>query len=346
MSFLRLLPLIFLTVSLLTGCAGEAIVPEPKPEIIAFIARDAKTRISAFYTAEIDGKNLVRVSAVSAPTTNKIAVAQGGRFLFYNGKGGSELPLMVFNASSGTVSALGTATAVFPTLSPDGSRIAWFEVLAGQFSLVMCNSDGTGRTELVEAAGALSIRVEAAPAWSPDGSKIAFSALDTTARNVAGPVPHVINVANKAITRYRTADVAVAPQWLTNDVLLYLVGDRASFMLVRYQMSTGIDTTITISLPTLNSKMLSVSPDRTTVVCANPLTIIDVATGTARVLTSTDATIHDQMWSSTGDQFVYGDRTSNTLYTDRLYRMSKSGQSLPLPSVDTLGSSSSAVWLR
>ncbi len=347
MPFTRQFALVFACSIILFGCAGEAVIPEPEPDIIAFVARNPTTRITALYTSEIDGKNLELISPITTLTSSRIAVTQGGRFLFFSGKGGSELPLVLFNVSTGQLTMMGQATAVFPTVSPDGSRLIWFETTGGQFSLVMCKSDGTERTVLVDGtAFGRPLRVEAAPSWSPDGTMIAFSAIDTTSRNTVGPIPHVITLATRTIARFRTSDFVGAPQFLANDTLIYVSSERIPYSLKRYALSTGVDSTITSALPALNSTILSISPDRSTVVCINPLTIVDLKTARVFVKTTNDAVIHNQMWSPNGNSFIYGDRTPNTLYSERLYHLSKRGEQLPLVNLDTIGSSASVVWLR
>lgn len=73
-----------------------------------------------------------------------------------------------------------SATDAWPTISPDGSKIVfvrWFESRTfgggcGCYrNLVIINADGTGIQRLLEMPGEDHVD----PAWSPDGSKIAFS---------------------------------------------------------------------------------------------------------------------------------------------------------------------------
>ena len=61
-----------------------------------------------------------------------------------------------------------------PVWSPDGSRI----LFTSEFDLYVMNSDGTGRTLLVEGDGFAGYR------WSPDGSMIAFAAVTVVGADV------------------------------------------------------------------------------------------------------------------------------------------------------------------
>jgi len=64
----------------------------------------------------------------------------------------------------------------YPTWSPDRSRIAFHCTLGhvlpngtGDFEICVVNADGTGLVQITDAPGESKL-----PAWSPDGSKIAF----------------------------------------------------------------------------------------------------------------------------------------------------------------------------
>ncbi len=67
---------------------------------------------------------------------------------------------------------------VSPSWSPDGRRIAFVSDRGGDYEIYVMNADGSGLTRLpassTKSLSWLSFVVEWPPAWSPDGSRIAF----------------------------------------------------------------------------------------------------------------------------------------------------------------------------
>jgi TolB protein len=57
----------------------------------------------------------------------------------------------------------------WPTMSPDGTQIAFLSDRDGNWEIYLINTDGTGLTRLTDTP-----EWEIFPVWSPDGTQIAF----------------------------------------------------------------------------------------------------------------------------------------------------------------------------
>lgn len=328
------------------GCTNGVDVV-PAKDVVTFLARNPTTRVTSLYSMRVDGSELIRRASLPTPTSNRIAITGNGQWVFFTSKSGTDLPLYCFDVATSATTQVSNGTGAFPTPSPDASRIAWFEMQNFQYQLAIAQPNGSNRTVVVDAKSyPSSLIVQAPPAWSPSGRYIAVIGNDVTATGQRGGVALVVDVATGAITRHPTADNVNAVQWLSESHLVYIQSTSAGAELRRFQLDSSQYTTTIATLPRVNSPQLSVSPARTHIVCANPLVVITVATGETRTIPTTDAVVHDYMWSPMNDGFVFGDRVDGSAASERLFRVSPQGVVTPLPNIDSLGSSASIVWLR
>jgi Tol biopolymer transport system component len=101
----------------------------------------------------------------------------GKRIAFFSEREGKS-GIWVRNMDRSNAVPVGTPQGVndYPTWSPDSKRIAWNCTMGkmhpnrrGDFEICVVNADGSGLTQLTETEGDNKY-----PAWSPDGSQIAF----------------------------------------------------------------------------------------------------------------------------------------------------------------------------
>lgn len=133
------------------------------------------------YSMNPDGTGITRLTNVAGQNRSPSYSPDGSKIAFVSGRprpnNQGSIDLYVMNADGSNQIGLGIPTNTFaaeaPTFNHNGTRIAYFAGrLAGATNtqdIYTINPDGTNETRLTTAAG-----VDNQPAFSPDGSKIAF----------------------------------------------------------------------------------------------------------------------------------------------------------------------------
>jgi Tol biopolymer transport system component len=106
-------------------------------------------------------------------TIAAVGAAPTGQIVFESNRapheGNLEIYRMNADGSAPTRLTDNSATDNLPSISPDGTKVAFSSDRGGNADIYVMNIDGSGVTQLTSGAG-----IDLQPAWSPDGTKIAY----------------------------------------------------------------------------------------------------------------------------------------------------------------------------
>jgi TolB protein len=233
-----------------------------------------------------------RPSTSSTPEAG--AVLDGEWIVFHSDPDGdSRLSLMRPDGSDLTLLTDTVAGYPFGAWSPDGSRIAFLSGSFGEGSLLVIDADGSGESHVTD--------LEAlAPAWSPDGTTLAFEAVE-------GGI-YTVGADGSGLTE--VVDDGHGPTWSPDGDRIAYFADLGGNVDVFVTDATGADRTRLTRDPAEDvSSAWSPDGDRIAFVSERhgnaDLFVIDADGSHERRLTTDRAADEGFSWSPRGDRIVY-----------------------------------------
>ncbi len=199
-----------------------------------------------------------------------------------------------------------------PDLSTDGTRIVFAssrDISGNALDIFVMNSNGSGQTNLTNGAGSNN----AAPAWSPDGSKIAFSRVSGGNRDI-----YVMDADGSNVARL-TTDAATddLPAWSPDGTKITFTSDRDGDLEVFVMNADGTNVLQLTTSPGVDGRP-DWSPDGTKIAFTSDRSgNLDVwvmdANGSNQVnLTANAAFDGEASWSPAGTRIAFSsDRDGN-----------------------------------
>jgi len=182
---MRKLLVLGFVVAVTAAAVAAGLVLGPSPAESAFPGANGKIAFNSYrdgnseiYVMNADGSGQTNLTNNAADERDFAWSADGTKIAFPTDRDGNyEIYAMNPDGSGQTNLSNNPAYDVWPAWSPDGTKIAFgrrvLNVEPWGFDIIVMNADGSGQTNVTNSG--LSGVWNFYPAWSPDGSKIAFT---------------------------------------------------------------------------------------------------------------------------------------------------------------------------
>jgi TolB protein len=216
------------------GSTGSTVLQVAVPPVVVFDRVTGGNR--DIWKVDLDGQNLVQLTTDPGDDQDPTAVKGSVVFVSYRA-GNAELYTIPLAGGATTRLTTTARDETTPSLSADGTKLAFSAVASGVTKIFTAASNATGAVQLVPGTGAEVI--ETAPSWSPAAS-LAFV---STAAGTADIVQVVGAGAPTPLAASAAADVE--PAWSADGQTLAFVSTRTGPVEIFLRSAAGTVTQLT-----------------------------------------------------------------------------------------------------
>ena len=211
---------------------------------------------------------------------------------------------------------------IAPSWSPDGTKIAFSQVISGTYQVTIMNADGSGQTQITNGANDSYFAN-----WSPDGSKMVFSCSDGTYIQMC-----VMNAdgSGRVQLTNTTGSVPINADWSINNRIAYGCDDGTHEQICTINPDGSGNVQITNSTTDYDSPKWS--PDGSKIVFQDQgvlyvyrIGIMNADGSNIQHLTTVATDVQYPDWSPDGTKIVYSNFHSGVDSARRIYVINTDG---------------------